>query len=216
MVFLENVGHVHGVPLPRWANYVIDFLTEEYAKLLLRLYGAYRRYHRVILLEDDLATGPHLVEALVSASRDHRVDLLLLVHGQPQALVGRRGKVSVGAETFEPLLAAYRADPSLLDLRIVFGLNCYGASLASTWLALGAQAVNGAFGVNWLPEPSLSVFLWNWLRGRPFSQAVQRSHETALRWGKRVWRSRPGGEEHPFIAGSRQAIFGVRDVTIFS
>ena len=216
VVFLENVGHVQGVPLPHWATQVIDFVTEEYAKLLLRLYGAYRRYNRVIILEDDLATGSHLVEALVSASRDHRVDLLLLVHGHPQALVGYRGKVSVGMETFEPLLAAYRADPTLLDLRMVFGLNCYGVSLAPTWLALGAQAVNGAVGVNWLPEPSLSVFLRNWLKGRPFSQAVQRSHEVALRWGRRVWRSRAGGQDHPYIAGSRQAIFGVRDVTIFS
>lgn len=216
VVFLENVGHIHGVPLPRWANTVVDYVTEEYAKLLLRAYGAYRRYARVILLEDELATGPQLAATLREASRTHQVDLLLLVHGYPHALVGHLGKVAVGPETFEPLLAAQRADPTLLDLRMVYGVNCYGASLAPTWLALGAKVTNGAVGVNWLPEPSLSIFLRNWLNGKPFSQAVERSHRAALHWGAVIWRPDANGHDHPHIAGSRQAIFGVRDLTIRS
>src|SRR5690554_772158 len=83
VVFLENVGHIHGVPLPRLVTQAIDFVTEEYAKLLLRFYGAYRRYEQVIILEDERATGPELVGALTQASRDHTIDLLLLVHGRP-------------------------------------------------------------------------------------------------------------------------------------
>jgi hypothetical protein len=215
VVFLENVGHISGVPLPTAAMQVIDFVTEEYAKLLLRLYGAYRRYDCVIILEDERATGPELVSALTHASRDHTVDLLLLVHGRPGALVGCLGKTDVGAETFQPLLAAYRQDPTLIDLRMVFGVNCYGASLAPVWLALGAKAVNGAVGVNWLPEPSISIFLRNWLNGQSFSTSLQRSHQTALRWGRWLWPP-ADGRDHPNIAGSRQAIFGVRDITIDS
>jgi len=216
VVFLENVGHISGVPLPRVATQVVDFATEEYAKALLWLNGAYQRYDQVIILEDERATGPELVAALTQASRSHTVDLLLLVHGRPGALVGCRAQVDVGAETFQPLLAAYRQDPTLLNLRMVFGLNCYGASLAAVWLDLGAQAVNGAVGVNWLPEPSLSIFLRNWLRGEPFSVALQRSHQTALRWAAWIWPAAPDGGDHPKIAGSRQAIFGVRDITIDS
>lgn len=214
VVLLENVGHLHGIPLPAWAMAAIDFVTEEYAKLLLRVYGAYRRYDRVVILEDDRATGPDLAAALIETSRDHRIDLLLLVHGRPGALVGRRGRVNIGAETFDSLLAAKRRQPELIDLRMVFGVNCYGATLAPVWLALGAQVANGAAGVNWLPEPSLSVFLRNWLAGRSYGEAVQRSHRVALRWGSRVWRPDAQGRDHPFIAGSRQAIFGVRDLTI--
>ncbi len=216
VVFLENVGHIHGIPLPRWANALIDFVTEEYAKLILRLYGAYRRYDRVIILEDELATGPHLADALQEASRTHRVDVLLLVHGKPCALVGHRGEVMVGRETFDPLVAARRGDPASLDLRMVFGLNCYGASLAPTWLALGAKVANGAAAVNWLPEPSLSVFLRGWLSGQPFSQALEHSHRTALRWGRVIWRPDRNGQDDPHITGSRQAIFGVHDLTIDS
>ena len=42
VVFLENVGHIHGINLPQWAMDIIDFASEEYAKVLLRLYGAHR------------------------------------------------------------------------------------------------------------------------------------------------------------------------------
>lgn len=216
IVFLENVGHVHGIPLPGWAMQAIDFLTEEYAKLLLRVYGAYRRYDQVIVLEDARATGPELAAALTGLAPTHQADLLLLVHGRPGALVGHLGRCDVGDETFSPLRKAYRADPSLVDLRMVFGVNCYGASLAQTWLDLGARAVNGAVGVNWLPEPSLSVFLRRWLNGARFSQAVADSHRVGLRWGRRLWRPDASGHDHPKIAGSRQMIAGSEDVTIFS
>ena len=57
MVFLENVGHIHGLPLPQWAMDVVDYVTEEYAKVLLRIYGAYRHYTKVIILEDEQANS---------------------------------------------------------------------------------------------------------------------------------------------------------------
>ena len=216
VVFLENVGHIQGVRLPQWAMDMVDFVTEEYAKALLRLLGAYRRYANVVVLEDASANGPALVNALTNTSRTHQVDVLLLVHGHQGCLVGYRGKQMVGAETFEPLVAAYRQDPTLLDLRMVYGLNCYGASLANTWMALGAQAVNGAVGVNWFPEPSLSVFLYNWLKGRPYSQAVRKSNLRANQFWRNLLKTNAPGEIHPWIESSRQVVYGVRDVTIAS
>ena len=216
IVLLENVGHVVGLRLPQFAMSAIDYMTEEYAKLLLRYYGAYRLYDQVTILEDELATGPDLVDAILSLSRTHRVDLLLLVHGQQGCLVGYQGKEIIGKETFDELLAARNTDTSAVDLRAIFGLNCYGVSLAETWMRLGASVANGTAGVNWLPEPSLSVFLRNWLRGRSYLVALERSHSYARRWGRRVWRSPAGGPEHPMIASSRQIIYGQKDLTIFS
>jgi len=213
VVFLENVGHIQGLLLPDWAMAVVDWVTEEYAKMLLHLYGAHRRYDRVILLEDARATGAMLAETLLSASQTHTLDLLLLVHGENGVLVGYRGKEFVGAETFSALRAAYCDDPTSLDLRAVYGLNCYGLSLAWNWMALGAKVANGAAGVNWFPEPSLSVFLRNWLRGEPYSKAVQYSNESANRWWRRILPSHATAD-HPWIASSRQVIVGQRDVTI--
>lgn len=213
VVFLENVGHIAGVRLPRGVMAVIDWATEEYAKLLLRLYGAHRRYDRVIILEDAAATGPQLFATLCEIGARYTVDLLLLAHGHEGRIVGYRGQAMVGEETFSALRHLRAVTPEQLDLRMVYGLNCYGLSLAWQWLALGVQAANGAVGVNWFPEPSLSVFLRNWLAGEPYSVAVQRSNLTANRWWRRILRA-PRGEEHAWIASSRQIVVGQRDVTI--
>jgi hypothetical protein len=213
VVFLENVGHIQGMNLPQWAMNIVDFVSEEYAKTLLHLYGAHRRYDRVVILEDERATGPELVDALLSASRTHRVDLLLLVHGHEGCLVGYRAKKMVGAETFKRLRNAYDQDSKALDLRMIYGLNCFGASLASTWVELGAEVVNGAVGVNWFPEPSLSVFLRNWLGGKPYSLAVRQSNRRANQVWYRLLRSTPE-DAHSWIISSRQIIFGHADITI--
>jgi len=218
IVVLENVGHIAGLNLPQWTMNVIDYVTEEYSKILLRLYGAYRRYDKVIILEDEQVNGPEITEALIETSRTHEIDVLLLVHGQEKCIVGYRGKEHIGPETFDPLCDAYRADPTLLDLRVVYGLNCHGATLAPIWLALGAKAVNGAVGVNWFPEPSLSIFLRSWLKGKPYSASVQKSNRIA----NRIWRvilpspKQPHENtqtcEHPWIESSRQMIFGQHDI----
>ena len=39
LVVLENVGHISGLDLPAWAMSIVDNVTEEYAKLVLRLLG---------------------------------------------------------------------------------------------------------------------------------------------------------------------------------
>jgi hypothetical protein len=216
VVFLENVGHVAGLRLPQWAMNTIDFLTEEYAKVLLRVYGAHHQYDRVLILEDEHANGPELQAALLEASRTHTVDVLLLVHGHDGQLVGHKGSCRVGRETFDELRSRVIADPACLDLRVVYGLNCYGLSLAPVWLGLGAKAVNGSPGVNWFPEPSLSVFLRRWLAGHPYSEAVVASNDTATRWWRRLLKAKKDApdEEHPWIQSSRQVVFGVRDVRI--
>lgn len=214
VVLLENVGYIAGLNIPPWLMTLIDFVTEEYAKLLLRLLGAQSRYDRVIILEDEHATANHLEKALQRASQTHRVDLLLLVHGQPQRLVGYKGETFLDASFFKALLAAYRENPHLLDLRMVYGVNCYGASLAPLWLALGAEAVNGAVGVNWLPEPSLSLFLWKWLRGASYVEAVAHSFRWAKRLGKLLWPDRPGRGEDPHMVGSQQIVMGRQDIRL--
>jgi hypothetical protein len=211
VVFLENVGHIAGADLPAWAMAAVDWAAEEYVKLALRVHGVHRRYDRVVVLEDEHAIGPELVRALLGLSRTHRIDLLLLAHGLPGQIVGYCGRHLVGPETFATLRAAHAADPAALDLRIVWQMNCYGASLVPVWVELGAEAVNGSVGVNWLPEPSLSLFLRAWLAGRPFSEAVARSNARAQRAWRILYRPGPAGREHPRLAGSRQTIAGRGD-----
>ena len=214
LVVLENVGHLAGFHLPDWAKNTIDFVTEEYAKMRLWQLGAYARYDRVEILEDEQVTGAEVVNTLLRLSLTHCVDQLLLVHGQDHSLVGYRAQYHVDHTFFDPLLDAYASNPQLLDLRMIYGLNCFGASLAPTWIQLGACAVNGSIGVNWLPETSLSVFLKHWLGGSTFSRAVAESNRRAIAVGKRVWPNDHDGHENVHIAGSRQIVFGRHDLTL--
>lgn len=211
VVFLENIGHISGIDLPQWAMNVIDFVAEEYAKIALRVQGAHRKYARVWILEDEAATGANLTATLIGASRTHRVDVLVLSHGLPDKILGYKG-VHIGNETFLPLIAAYRADPSLLNLRAVWQMNCYGMSMARVWTQLGAESVNGSIGVNWLPEPALSFFLHDWLHGRSFASSVERSSNRAQRWWSYIYRRTPDRQLHPRLRSSTQVVLGKKDV----
>jgi len=179
---------------------IIDFISEAYAKFILRLYGAHRRYDRVVILEDAEANGKLLASTLLDLSQTYEIDIFLLVHGLEKGLVGFRGKPIKG-ETFGPLLDRVLGHP--LNLRVVYGLNCYGSSLAETWQALGAKAVCGANGVNWFPEPGLSGFLLAWFSGRSFTQSVAQSNRAMLWVGRRLL-----GEEHVGVKSSTLHVFG--------
>lgn len=216
VVFLENVGHLHGISLPRWTMAAIDFVAEEYAKLALRWCGVHRHYQRVIVLEDERANGSDLRAVLIAASRTHRVDLLILAHGLPGRVIGFRGEQQVGEETFAPLRNALALQPDLLDLRMVWQMNCFGASLITLWRDLGAQVVNGSVGVNWLPEPALSLFLRAWLNGRPYSQALVSSMQRSERVWRLLYRPSADGSKHPRLVSSSQVIAGTSDITIYS
>lgn len=217
IVFLENGGRVGGISLPPWASRALDRSSQAYARAAVWL-QARRHYDRIVVLEEDLATAAHLWQALLDAG-DATVDVLLLVHGQPGYACGH-GDNRVGADFFAGLRNLRAAGLAPFRLRAVYQMNCYGQSLAPEWLSLGAQAVNGAVGVNWLPEPSLSVFLRGWLGGQSFEQAVQRSYRAASKVLGLVWRpqvSRTGmSQPHEKIVSSRMEVFGNGELRIGS
>lgn len=204
IVFLENGGRVEGLKLPPWASRLLDWATEEYAKAAIWL-QARRHYQRIVVLEDAQATAASLWQALLAAGTA-TVDVLMLVHGQEGYACGH-GEHRVGPDFFEGLRRLRTAGAARFHLRAVYQMNCYGESLAPQWLSLGAQAVNGSVGVNWLPEPSLSLFLRGWLAGRPFGEAVARSNRLASQALSVVWRPRRD-HPHPKIASSRMVVYG--------
>jgi hypothetical protein len=209
IVFLENAGRAGGLSLPEWASRLMDWSVEEYAKGAIWL-QAHRHYRRIVVLEDERATAAQLWDALLQAG-DAVVDVLMLVHGQEGYACGY-GEHQVGEDFFTGMHWLQQAGVARFRLRAVYQMNCYGHSLAVQWLALGAQAVNGAVGVNWLPEPSLSVFLHNWLGGGPFGEAVARSYGAASRLLGTVWRASGGNGAfrmpHPKIASSQMLVYG--------
>lgn len=213
IVFLENGGRAGGVNLPPWASQALDRLTQAYARTAVWL-QARRHYDRIVVLEEEQATAAQLWQTLLDAG-EATVDLLLLVHGQVGYACGH-GDNQVGADFFAGLRQLRAAGLAPFRLRAVYQMNCYGQSLAGEWLSLGAQAVNGSVGVNWLPEPSLSLFLRGWLGGRPFEQAVQSSYRAASRTLGLIWRPQAGRagvqQPHDKIASSRMMVFGGGDL----
>ncbi len=209
IVFLENGGQVGGITLPPALSFTLDRVSQAYAKTVVRL-QAHRHYDHIIMLEDEQATAAHLWRALLDAG-DATVDILMLVHGQVGYACGF-GDHQIGADFFNSLRSLRAAGVARFQLRAVYQMNCYGMSLAEDWLSIGAQAVNGSVGVNWLPEPSLSVFLYNWLHGQPFDVAVERGYRAASRVLGLVWRPQPVRtgfrQPHDKIASSHMTVFG--------
>jgi hypothetical protein len=215
IVFLENGGRVGGVNLPPWASQALDRFTQAYARAAVQL-QARRRYDRIVVLEEEQATAAQLWQALLDAGNS-TVDVLLLVHGQPGYACGH-GDNQVGADFFAGLRDLRAAGLASFHLRAVYQMNCYGETLAPEWLSIGAQAVNGSEGVNWLPEPSLSVFLHGWLGGQTFEEAVQDSYRAAGRVLGLIWRPQSGRagvrQPHDKIASSRMEVFGDGELRI--
>ncbi|MEA3337647.1 MAG: hypothetical protein U9R25_17255 [Chloroflexota bacterium] len=215
IVFLESGGRVEGVSLPPWASQLVDSATEAYARLAVRL-QARRHYDRIIVLQHQQATETNLWINLLDVG-NAIVDILMLVHGQTGYACGYANR-EVGADFFQGMRKLKKTGIAGFQLRAVYQMNCYGESLARDWLSLGAQAVNGSEGVNWLPEPSLSIFLLNWLGGEPFQLAVDRSYDVAQRTLSSVWRPKRNNsgqrQVHPKIASSRMHVLGDGDLTI--
>ncbi|HSN78331.1 MAG TPA: hypothetical protein VL334_24940 [Anaerolineae bacterium] len=215
IVFLENGGRVGGVSLPQWASRALDRSSQAYARAAVWL-QARHHYGSIVVLEEELATAAQLWQSLLDAG-DATVDVLMLVHGQVGYACGHDDN-QVGADFFAGLRRLRAAGLAPFRLRAVYQMNCYGQTLAAEWLSIGAQAVNGSAGVNWLPEPSLSVFLRSWLGGRTFEQAVQRSYRAASRVLGLAWRPQQGRagvrQPHDKIASSRMEVFGDGELRI--
>jgi hypothetical protein len=206
---------VGGVNLPGWASQALDRFTQAYARAAVQL-QAWRHYDRIVVLEEEDATAAQLWQALLDAG-DATVDVLMLVHGQVGYACGH-GDNRVGGDFFAGLRSLRAAGLARFKLRAVYQMNCYGETLAPEWLSIGAQAVNGSEGVNWLPEPSLSVFLRGWLGGQSFEEAVDDSYRAASRVLGVVWRPQPTRaglrQPHDKIASSRMAVYGDGELRI--
>ncbi len=211
VVFLENGGSFGPWSLPPRLRQCLDFSTEEIAKQLLHWHGAQAAYDQMWILEDHRALPAELMSALLGASQRHMVDLLILAHGHPGGIVGWQGNL-VGASFFAEMQDWRDRHPGSLHLRAVYTIACHSVHQAFAWLQLGAQAVNGIGGENWLPEPTLSLFLRRWCRGQTFGMAAVGAHRQAYTWGCQLAGRHPLW--HRRMVMSQQFIAGAQDITI--
>ena len=211
VVFLENGGAFGHLNLSPTLSRALDYWSERGARTMLSMLGADRHWQEIRVLEDQRARPDELLSTLVGISQRAVADLLVLTHGSPEGAIGWQGACL--DQGFLNELQAVQVGYGLpMHLGCVYTIACHSASQASAWLAAGAQAVNGVLGENWLPVPTLPLFLARWLKGATFGEAVLTAHLQALYWARglagrdEMWRGR--------IEASRQMVAGRRDVRL--
>ncbi len=211
VVFLENGGAFGHLNLPPALSRALDYWSERGARSMLSMLGTDRHWQEIRILEDQRARPDELLSTLVGISQQAVADLLVLTHGLPEGAVGWQGACL--DQGFLDELQAVRVGHGLpMHLGCVYTIACHSASQADAWLAAGAQAVNGVLGENWLPVPTLPLFLARWQRGATFGEAALTAHLRALHWARglagrdETWQGR--------IEASRQMVAGRRDVRL--
>jgi hypothetical protein len=117
----------------------------------------------------DLPTKENLVKYLNQLGDEgYEIDLYIFSHGWVNKFRTSKGTYGDNTSVSGDYL---RANVKPGRLRAVWGCNCWGSTLASTWLALGAKAVAGARYVGYYPT-QFSNFIEAWKGGATFSKAV--------------------------------------------
>lgn len=120
----------------------------------------------------DLPTKENLAKYLNELGDEgYVVDVYIFSHGyKGQFRVSKGTYANNESVTDDWLLANVRP----LKIRAVWQCNCFGASMADCWHALGAKVVAGSRFVNYYPTRWLKfIKLWN--KGERFSSAVSKS-----------------------------------------
>jgi hypothetical protein len=143
------------------------------------------RYSNVQPLLGTDATRSRLIETLKLAAADdcQAVDLILMVHGEPDNVVlaaeDGAGTNSVSAADLADDLISL---PELNGkLRLCYSTACFGDSHATAFLAAGFTAVIGAKGVNANSATELPLLLRRWARGDSVSSALSHADNAEVR-----------------------------------
>jgi len=185
VVFIENTGALPfqwesriGQLVQEGLEKVIDYISEEFSKWLNKFQDAKgKKYREVIILEDAKATYATLKSTLQDlAKREFVIDVFTLAHGNSTSFTGYNG-VSITGGDIKAMRDSYG---SPLPLRVVYMMNCKGSGLNDEWLYAGARAVAGSVNNNYIPEPMMSKFWNNWLRGDTFSTAVNNAYNDSV------------------------------------
>lgn len=141
-------------------NPLLDKAFERLAAVQMKAHA--RKYQAAKIITN--CTKSKFVAAL-KAFRNYATDVTTLVHGSPNTIWMYGNKPMKGRE----IAALGKVNR---NIRAVFQLNCYGATLRDEWRKAGATAVTGAKLIN-TKVMAYDGFFKSWLRGKSFSGAVR-------------------------------------------
>jgi GH24 family phage-related lysozyme (muramidase) len=146
-------------------------------------------YGEVVILRNNTATKADLRANLQRLTENNKtIDLYILTHG------GQSGSILINSPAQEWLSASdieamRMPNGSPLRIRSVYQMNCYGGMLNDAWRRVGAQAVAGSPGVNYLPEPTTFFVFRNWKNNSSFHDAVTNAFNLTVSLIKELIRS---------------------------
>lgn len=233
VVFIENTGQLPfqwdskvGKLVQEGLEKVVDYVAEEFSKWLNKFADARgKKYREVIILEDAKATLSGLKNTLHDlANRDFIIDVFTLAHGNSSSFSGYNGS-SISDTDLRSIKDSYG---KALPIRVVYMMNCKAAGLNDDWMYVGAKTTAGAVNNNYIPEPMMSKFWNNWLRGDTFATAVNTAYDDSVKLikdtiakaesfiplvGKKI-KSSLEAEINPLLADSKPKVEGNGAVTI--
>lgn len=128
----------------------------------------------------ELPTRTNLFQSIIRLAEDgYCIDLFLFAHGWRERFGAYEGHLAsedqVSANDIEWELDPHQTGFTQLPIRVVWGSNSYGGTLAESWRAVGAKAVAGARFVNFYPG-SWNCFIDYWNQGEvAFGSAITRA-----------------------------------------
>lgn len=182
LIFLE--GFSIPVQTKSTIEQTIDGMAETFMSFKAKLQGA-GKYQRIINLTDAACTRANLLQHLITESKNGNiVDLYIFGHGLTEELSLKNEKLSGGTGgNIRSLLTDARnreGKTFQFSLRLVYMVNCFGASVNDDWQAIGADASVGSRCINWMPEPMATLFAQKFVQENKTVQvAAAESHAAA-------------------------------------
>ena len=165
-------------------------LAQETVDLSLAMKG----YDKCILLKHDVNVGmfdlskaaeskadvvleptrENFLEQLDQLDKDgYIIDLFIFSHGSKNRFTASEGDPHKGHPFWAARIEKH-FEGRTINLRAVWQCNCYGHTMADTWMKIGAKVVQGTQEVNFYPT-RWKKFIKAWNRGDTFGGACYRS-----------------------------------------
>ncbi len=173
-----------------------DGFLDPFADLVQNAHNEYthcfKGYDKSVLLKrkwtNQIKPDVHIKNSLVSnffsqlkklADNDYFIDVYIFTHGNCNTIATEDGDINSDRITKE--LKNYKHfKGGKFPIRMIYQMNCYGATLNQEFIEIGAKAVVGTRYVNFYPN-QFNKFAREWKNGKSFKTSVKNSNTTSSR-----------------------------------
>lgn len=170
----------------------LKLAMEDYKQVVLLKHDEIPNFWDLSTKDEKLAdvitkpTNQNLVNHMIELAQDgYMIDLFVFSHGWTNKFRTSQGthgqNDSFGTTDILSEFSSSRTGLTQMPIRMVYGVNCYGKTMAPTWREIGAKVTAGARYVNFYPN-QFGKFANEWNKGNvTFENAVKASDTATTR-----------------------------------